>query len=302
MRIPPSVIVMSLVTAVPFALAVRDTMKPHDKTVDEMTSDEREAHFEEEMQKEAADEAAREAAENKKRDAVYDTMFGSKPAQLGAFFGAIHLGMPANDPGLDAFEAADHGLAPPVNFVRLGTLDEIQINAYEQCDQLRASMVRAWQDSPDGVYLDPASHQRAGFHDCAVTFDRYVEVNQWIDKKGDVPVALSVIGTPLTKLREQLGEKIYSDDGEVVMWKAPGVGRGTGATSITARIENDKVAGITADVVTDAPTIDAVRARVVGLLGKGTPDPDDEDTLVWKGKTPATLRAMDGTISLDIGK
>src|SRR3954452_20087102 len=110
MRIPPSVIVMSLVTAVPFALAVHDTMKPHEKTYEEMTDEEREAKFEAEMQKEAADQAARDAAETASVATRDKTLLGAKPAQLGSFFGTAHLGTASDDPAVDLVRDKSDGL------------------------------------------------------------------------------------------------------------------------------------------------------------------------------------------------
>ena len=126
MRIPPSVIVMSLVTAVPFALAVHDTMKPHPKTYDEMTDQEREAQFEEEMRKESAEQAERDAAETAKRAATYKTFFGEKPAQLGSYFHTVQLGMPVDQPAFDALSSTtDVSL---LNFEGEKTLESIRIS------------------------------------------------------------------------------------------------------------------------------------------------------------------------------
>jgi len=301
MRIPPSVIVMSLVTAVPFALAVHDTMKPHPKTYDEMSDEEREAQFEEEMRKESAEQAQRDAVETAKRAATYKTFFGEKPAQLGSYFHTVQLGMPVDQPAFDALSSTDD--VSMLNFEGVKTLDTIRISDEEHCDALRAAMVAAWQDAPDGIYLDPASHQRASFQECTLTFSRYVEVNQWIDIKGDVPVALSWIGMPADKLREQLGERLTNDDGEVLMWNAPGVGRGNDPTHITARIENDKIAGLSINVMTDTPTVDAVHARLDGLLGKGAPDEEDPDMVTWKkGKVHASMNYGAETLSIELSK
>lgn len=299
MRIPSSVIVMSLVTAVPFALAVRDTVKPHPKTYDQMSPDEREAQLEEEMRKESAEQARREAAESAKRAATYKTYFGEKPARLGSFFGSVHLGTPAGDPAAEALREAT---GATIELEGEHTVDAIRISDDEHCDALKSATETAWQASVDGVYLDAATHQRASFHDCTLTFDRYVEVNQWIDRKGEVPVALDWIGMSADKLREQLGDRLENDDGEVLMWSAPGVGRGEDVTHITARVDNARIAGMSINVMTDPATIDAIHARLDGLLGKAAPDPDDPGTLQWKGKLHASLVASEGTLSLELSR
>lgn len=298
MRIPASVIVMSLVTAVPFALAVRDTMKPHEKTVDEMTDEEREAHFEEEMRKEAEQDAQREAAQAKKREQAFQTFFGAKPAQLGSFFTGIELGGPAHSPEIDALSRADD-VVPVIGLDGTETLDSIEIPGDDHCDTLHAAMVKAWGDSPDGVYLDAVNHVRAKYADCTVTFDRYLEVNEWIDKKDTAPVSLSLVGKPVDKVRALISH-VDQDDGEILMWSVPGIGRGSGPTRLTASIENDKITHLSINVVTDAPTSDAVRARLVGLLGKATVSPDDPDVLVWKNK--GSLMTSEDALTLDLGK
>jgi hypothetical protein len=299
MRIPPSVIVMSLVTAVPFALAVRDTMKPHEKTLDEMTDEEREAHYAEEMRKEAEQDAQREAAQTAKRDQTFKTLFGAKPAQLGAFFGTVHLGMPADDPAIDALPHGDYETIPSIDYERTATLNSILIAGDDHCDTLHDAMVKAWGDSDDGIYLDPASHLRAKYGDCTVAFDRYLDVNEWIDKKDTAPVSLSLLGTSVDKLRTAVHD-FDQDDGEVLTWSVPGIGRGTGPTQISATIENAKIAHVEINVVTDPPTSDAVKARLVGLLGKGSADPDDPDLLTWHGK--GSFTATDNSLTIDLGK
>lgn len=299
MRIPPSVIVMSLVTAVPFALAVRDTVKPHEKTLDEMTDGEREAHFEAQMQKEAEQDAQREAAKSAARDKVYQSFFGAKPAQLGSFFGTVQLGIAADDPAIEKLPRGDYETIPYIDYERTATLDAIRIPGDDHCDALNAAMIKAWGDSQDGVYLDPASRVRAKYGDCTVTFDRYVEVNAWVDKRDAAPVPLTLVGKSLDKLHE-LVPHIDQDDGGVVMWTEAGIGRGAGPTHLTATIENDKVTHVTINVMTDAPTADAVKARLVGLLGKGTANPDDPDVIEWKRKGAFTFAS--DTVSIELGK
>src|SRR3569623_772171 len=298
MRIPASVIVMSMVTAVPFALAVRDTMKPHEKPVDEMTDEDREAHFEAEMQKEAEQDAQREAAKSAARDKAFQTVFGAKPAQLGSFFAGVELGGPAHSPAIDALSRADD-VIPTIGLTGTETLDAIEIPGDDHCDALNAAMIKAWGDSQDGVYLDPANHARAKYGDCTVTFDRYVEVNEWIDKKATAPVSLSLVGKSVDMLHE-LVPHVEQDDGEIVKWTEPGIGRGAGPTHVTASIENNKVTHVTINVMPAAPTAAAVKARLVGILGKGTANPDDPDVIEWKGKGAFTYAAE--TVSIDLGK
>ena len=104
MRIPASVIVMSLVTAVPFGLAIRDTARHHDNAADdEVDFDgtatarrERVADMKAYEEQEAKDKA--EAAERRalvvKR---FHEMYGAQPASLGSLFDGIKLGEHATE-------------------------------------------------------------------------------------------------------------------------------------------------------------------------------------------------------------
>src|SRR5215203_3160200 len=100
MRIPPSVIVMSVVTAVPFGLGVRDTLKHKDVTADEYDGldfgakrSERERVRElEEYEAEARREQLEREAKAKERIAQLDMLIGTKPAQMGALFDGVTLG------------------------------------------------------------------------------------------------------------------------------------------------------------------------------------------------------------------
>src|SRR5688572_13929492 len=101
MRIPPSVIVMSLVTAVPFGLAIRDTLNEKDARaaggLDDYGDDDgykgRErsaelAEYEAEMAREAAEREAR----SKERLTQLDQLYGAKAASMGTLLDGIELG------------------------------------------------------------------------------------------------------------------------------------------------------------------------------------------------------------------
>src|SRR6267154_5723319 len=96
MRIPPSVIVMSIVVAVPFGLAIKDTVN-HD---DPQSRAEREAKRDaEEMEAQEhryeAEQAKERAEQNTKRKARRDElrgMFGQTPASMGPTLAGITLG------------------------------------------------------------------------------------------------------------------------------------------------------------------------------------------------------------------
>src|SRR5438046_9165992 len=105
MRVPPSVIVMGVLTAVPFALAIRAATKDSGKhhahddydedvrlDLDDLNDSEsaRRAAVEAEMQEQ------RQKLENDtKRDRIEQRVVGEEPPSLGALFEGFALGPPA---------------------------------------------------------------------------------------------------------------------------------------------------------------------------------------------------------------
>src|SRR5260221_296797 len=89
MRIPPSVIVMSLVTAVPFGLGIRDSLK-HEPAIGGEREERSRAldDYEAEVRREGAERQRR--TEDKK--ARLDVLYGAKPAQMGSLLDGIQLG------------------------------------------------------------------------------------------------------------------------------------------------------------------------------------------------------------------
>jgi hypothetical protein len=189
-----------------------------------------------------------------------------------------------------------------VSFVkRGGQLSAITVAGDDNCEDLHDAVIAAWQSAPDGVYFDAETHQRAQFHDCTLTFDRYLDVDSWVDRKADAPVSLGMVGMSADKLRTTLGERIDNDDGNSITWYVPGIGRSSLPTEIVANIELAKIVSVHVDVATDQNTADLVRDRLTTLLGTPKVDPDTE-VATWTGKTTVTLQAGYGDLTLEISK
>src|SRR5437879_4774181 len=108
MRIPPSVIVMSLLTAVPFALAFRDASRGRDKAAhhhddyDEDDFGSRDSDDDRDLKQYAASEASMERIRAEQREQKAKTelqraritpqLVGSEPASLGTLFAGVKLG------------------------------------------------------------------------------------------------------------------------------------------------------------------------------------------------------------------
>jgi hypothetical protein len=107
MRIPPSVMVMSLLTAVPFGLGIRDTLnsKNRDRSERErMESAKREKERAMSYEAQAAYEAEARRAEEDRQELVreqlakLDQLYGANPAHMGTLFDGVVLGVKRTGP------------------------------------------------------------------------------------------------------------------------------------------------------------------------------------------------------------
>jgi hypothetical protein len=294
MQIPTSVIVMSVLTAVPFGLAIRDSVKHHDAASDDDEFDldgsrssareERRALERYEEEARAEEQAARESREKAKTDLA--GIIGPTPASFGSMFAGLRFGVSA----ASAPEAVRHAVddAPSTAFTASFELDYNQaisgltVRLLDSCDDFDDTLSSKWGRSPDSIWVDPAAHQRASFDSigCTLTFERFADPDQWIDNTETAIVPLRVIGQPIAKLAGKIGDT----DG-VETYQDSGVGHGKLGTTIDVYTKKGKIIGLSASVATDAETADLVLARLTKLFGKPKHD-DIYGYSDWKGKLP----------------
>jgi hypothetical protein len=297
MRIPPSVIVMGLLTAVPFGLAIRDTARHESASADgiDLTGAkqrERERAAErvrlEDQQQRREDEAKR------RRDRFVESLIGKAPASMGSFLDGITLGANAETFQPEAtqkriFEAEQARFAS-VEFGADEVLRTVSVEVRAvDCDQLRDKLTAAWGHSVGSVWLDPATHQRAsvynneesGFY-CALMFDRYVDPDAWV---GSLP--LDAIGKPIGALA---APKDATTEDDSISWHLPGLGYGRQSTTVIAYIEKGKVVG--ANVIADADFDSQLKIRDLlsaKLARQPVQDENDSGVWTWKTKVPVKL-------------
>ncbi len=308
MRIPTSVVVMSLLTAVPFGLGIKDTLsKKQSSSFDEDELDlggdrararAREARYAE-YEREAAREAEERTVRREERTAKLDLLYGKHPASLGSLFDGIRLGADAGSFQPEAareriYDATRDGFLNVVFDVDTtalrGVTVEISTVDYsesvdETCEKLRDKLTTAWGRGTGSTWLDPTTHQRASVDSsfCALRFERYLEPAEWL-----ASVHADAIGMKADKLAALVGPTAIVED-DVVSWQLPGVGFGTKPTTVEAYLENGKVVTIVAATDGDFDTIAAIRDSI-SARRKGEPT-TDEDTgaWIWKGRVPMTL-------------
>jgi hypothetical protein len=307
MRIPTSVFVMSVLTAVPFGLGIRDTLSNKHASFDEdefdLTGDRARERAREARYAEYAREADREAEERTKRreerTAKLDLLYGTRPASLGSLFDGIVLGAGAGAFQPEAareriYDATRDGFLNVVFdvdttqlrglSVEIGTVDYSE-SVEETCDQLEEKLTTAWGRGTGRIWIDATSHQRASIDNayCALRFERYLEPTDWL-----AGLHLEAIGMKAEKLAELAGPSATVED-DVISWQLPGVGFGTRPTTVEAYLEHGKVVTIAATSHSDFDTVTAIR-DAISATRKAEPT-TDEDTgaWAWKGKVPLML-------------
>ncbi|HEY5948727.1 MAG TPA: hypothetical protein VIV40_24720 [Kofleriaceae bacterium] len=327
MRIPTSVIVMSLVTAVPFGLGVRDTLKHKDAiSSDDDFGDSldfgskrsaRESRAElEQYEAEMRREAQEREDKAKERIAKLDQLFGAKPAQMGRLFDGIVLGAGAGsfqpeDVRLRIENASRDGMMY-VTFdadgKALNGVDVKLTSDYESgdlCEKLDDKLSAAWGKSTNGAWLDAATHQRASLEqdECTLRFDQYAEPAAWVAQ-----LPLSVVGMPAEKLADQIGGA-GEYEGDDLQWHVPGIGYGKSAAKIRTYAANGKIVGFIVTVDTDFDSMLAVRdalstkLKAQPKLVDGGDDYGSYKTYEWKRKVPVVLATNETKgFSIVVGK
>ena len=293
MRIPTSLIVMSIATAVPFGLAIRDTVKgtPHKLTDDEVLAKQLAA---EQAQRdiEAAAEAKLAEKQHETLVANLKTIFGPTPASMGTMLASVKFGGEAQYPTWPEGISVDYGvdIHGAVGAVVVYVTPEDQ----SACDSLRAKLIEAWGTPTDSIWLAPDGSQRARIDNCQLTFDPTLSPAAWL-------AAIDVIGQPEARLETLPGA---STDDLGFHWYVPGTGYGAGNSLATAVVDKGKITYVNAGGETDFDTLVALRDAVSARM-KSQPTRDDETgDWVWKKAPTARLHREPDTneFTLSFGK
>jgi hypothetical protein len=256
MRFASSVIVLPLILAVPFGLAIRDSLHGDDRAGTAAkaaaAAADRDATMHAELvaaEREQYERGERLAAE---RHAWLAALIGSEPATLGPALAHAQLGELASAadvtvPRNPAVQGSSTELA------RDGSVLEVALTIERaSCRDLRETLVDAWGeahplDASSSVWIDPAHHRRASLLDrageCTLSFDRIVGDAAWVAMV--VPGVLRKTTAQATKL---FGAQTRNADGDD-SWHLAGPPAGAGSTELSAELS-------------DAGTIDRTRISV----------------------------------------
>ena len=313
MRIPTSMIVMGLITAVPFGLAIKQTLSKssqQDRELeDQMDPDakyERQAkEYQEKYERERAEEAAAEKTRKEAARAKQKLVFGPQPATLGPLFGGVHLGTARDDMALSELNrkllAEDSLTVEMQNDLKTLAAVKIKIGGYgDDCGSFSADLDTAWGTAtetygflenwagPDGATAKFDSRQ------CTLSIQHTVDADKWIAHGDASLVPIDYVGKNAAILKAKLGENVDQDE-TMAQWFALGVGQSEGVTNVTATIEGGKITAIGASVTVSHPTKDKIVDRLTKLFGKPVEYPDSGAELAWKGH-PHVEITMSGTL------
>jgi hypothetical protein len=317
MRIPRSVIVMTLLTSVPFALAIRAAVKDKARhAVDDDDGDELSEYGREEakLAEVRAEEARAEIEAKSQRKQVLHQLLGDEPATLGSLFEGVQLGAPA---GAFQPESVRRALRDASEVVSVDwDVDAARLNGLTirlKGDDYGCGLkdvVASWGGNGT-LWANPRTHQRAELDDlaCTIHFERYAEPEQWLDKGDASIVPVSAVGQPAAKLHSRVLDKMDdgSDGEDEFGWHDIGVAGAMGTTTLFASTKAGKVVAITATFRGDATSFETLSERITKVTGvKPTRTLDSKryddgaPTMIWKSKPPIALHDGDVRV-LEIG-
>jgi hypothetical protein len=305
MRIPPSAIVMTLVVAVPFGFAVRDTLKGNDaqtkqeREAAEMRADEQKLRDQEIAEQQAQYE--REKRLNAEREQMFATVIGKQPATLGERFGGAQVGAKAADDldeqlgAIDSqFEVTNHGLQLRGD----GTIASVSFTFGDtHCDKMRQIVEAAWgpPTTADEIWIDSAHHRRASLGGllCVLHFDQIVDDAAWA--KAALP---KLVGKTPAQAQKLLGTPTVPLDEATLSWFLPGPPGGRDSTELSAEVSDGKIVSTrVVATVTPAESISLVEALTKQM---GKPATKEDYGNVWTWEKPAVTVELNEAMLLSV--
>ncbi len=276
---------LAVATAIPFGLAIRDTVtgkyEALEISADDELSDEDLARIEHSETLQAAADVEVAKVERLERSERIKQLFGEEVATLGPRFSSIHLGDPVGTHSVESSRDAQlmllhDGAHSHSLYIKLHDRDK-------DCDQLARSLRNAWDEPKalDHRWIWVAPSQRAVWNpeECSLTFERISALDAFLGIQSSSQIPLAAIGKPPLALLDDLGDRTMdSVADDQITWSIPGIGTGYGVTQMTADVKDGKVVAVTAALHVDPVTQAELSAQITRIVG--TP-PAVPDTL-WK--------------------
>lgn len=309
MRIPPSVIVMSLVVAVPFGLAIKDTVNHDDpqsraERESKRVGEEFEASQREYEAQQAKDHAERAKQQKARRDGIKG-LFGQTPASLGPTLAGITLGSmsPVKLPRFEGDELQIHFESDGSDRIMAVTValgSDYDEDTRDDCTSIKDHLSSLWGHDETFTWHDATQRQRVSIRgsDCVVRIERYFEAPDWLR---NIPpnlvgkTAAQALAMPLLDAPEERTD-------EALTWRLPGLGRGNEPTTLQAVVINKRIVATVATTVLAAEDGEAFIAAATAAFHGKPHHEDGNTTYEWK-RTPAITIELDGSaMTMTTGK
>lgn len=308
MRVPTSAIVMTLIVAVPFGFAIRDSLKGDDvQTHLDKEEEEMRAAEAKYREQEIADQQAqyeREKQEKADRAKLYKQLIGADKATLGAMFDGATVGAQPpegfEDKLGDAVGKLDNtGENFGLQLQGDGRIASVSLPIGEaHCDEMKPVISAAWGEPTDDIWVDLAHKRRASLSGllCVLHFDGIVDDATWV--KNAMP---RVIGKTPQQAAKILGTPTVPLDEPTLSWYLPGPPRGHDSTEMSAEVDENKIVAVTSSVtVTDDEASALIEA--IGKQLHAAPVKDDYGEIYNWEKQAVTASYNSGHFRLIVGK
>lgn len=304
MALPTSTIVMALLTAVPFGLAIKDTVTGTSAY---------DARSDEEREKDEALEALEREYEDQQQQKKVDLEASLEqliPTARKAIIGlpGYDLGQPTPEESsaqarlervayalISTTKNSDAKLnSVTISFPQYMSDENICLRVSQRLEDAWGSSSRTYGNSSSRKHWATTSpQQRATFIDpdgderCAIVVEEFAGPLHFVTKTEASVVPLWAIGKSADKLAEKLGPDAYSDDTQI-RWTGIGYGEGYGGTELYARSVKGKIVTVTAKFQTSAVSARALVDKLVADHG----EPTVTDPAVWE-KSKLSLATLD---------
>src|SRR5664279_4265902 len=290
MRIPPSAIVMTLVIAVPFGFAIRDSLKGNDlqskkEQAEKEVAAQETAMLAEQKEREAKEYEAQKLVDTKRKQTLA-SLIGSVRGSLGDRFNGKQVGVPSSEDFesslnvIDGLEDRD-GEKPGLQLRGNGDIASVSFTiGDDHCSEMRQALVAAWGESTDDVWVDSEHARRASLGGllCILHFDQIVDDKAWT--KTALP---NLIGKTPAQAQKLLGPStapMTEGEDSDLSWYLPGATWGRESTELVATVVEGKITSTTASTTVSSTQAQALIAALSKQLG-AQPVADETGNYLW---------------------
>jgi hypothetical protein len=282
---------MTLVIAVPFGFAIRDSLKGNDAQSKKEQAEKDVAAQEASLLAEQKEREAKEYEAQKlvdaKRKQTLASLIGATRGSLGDRFNGKQVGGPSSEEfesslnAIDGLEDRD-GEKPGLQLRGNGDIASVSFTiGDDHCGEMRQALVAAWGEGSDDVWIDSEHSRRASLGGllCILHFDQIVDDKTWT--KAALP---NLIGKTPAQAQKLLGRSTApSTDGEDgdLSWYLPGATSGRESTELVASVIDGKIASTVASTTASAPQAQALIAALSKQLG-AQPVADETGNYMWE--------------------